>query len=121
MKTVNYIIVDEAGTQNAACVIRNCKLPDIGHCVICDAGSTVEVSEPGGLVSGSKFQISGFKDLELETRNLEQRGALIRELCCLRRRYPEAKILGISELGDYCVHPSERMNQIRRAMSDLQF
>ena len=89
MKTVNYILVNEAGTQNAVSNINGCHLPDIGHCVIVDAG------------------------------NLEQRGALIRELCRLRRRYPEAKILGISELREYCVHPSERMNQIRRAMSDL--
>ena len=44
---------------------------------------------------------------------------LIRELVALRRHHPDAKILGISELGDYSVHPSERMNQLRRAMSDL--
>ena len=119
MKTVNYILVAEAGTQNAACVIRNCKLPDIGHCVICDAGSTAEVSEPGGPVSGSKFQISGFKDLELETRNLEQRGALIRELCRLRRRFPEAKILGVSEIDGKRIRVSDEMNALRRALSDL--
>ena len=44
---------------------------------------------------------------------------LIRELCNLRKHHPDAKILGFSELGDYCVYPSERMNQLRRAMSDL--
>ena len=87
MKTVNYILVNEAGTQNAARNINGCHLPDIGHCVIVEAA--------------------------------ESDTALIRELCRLRRRYPEAKILGISELGEYCVHPSERMNQIRREMSDL--
>lgn len=91
MQTVNYILVNETSTQNAVSNINGCHLPDIGHCVIVDA------------------------------RNLEQRGALIRELCRLRRRYPDAKILGISEVGDYSVHPSDRMNQIRRAMSDLLF
>ena len=95
MQTVNYILVNEAGTQNAARIINGCHLPDIGHRVICDAGS--------------KFQVSGSSE----------RNALIKKLCHLRKQHPEAKILGISELEDYCVHPSERMNQIRRAMSDL--
>ena len=87
MQTVNYILVNEAGTQNAARIINGCHLPDIGQHVI---------------VNGSG------KDADL-----------IRELCHLRKHHPEAKIFGISELGDYCVHPSERMNQIRKEMSDL--
>lgn len=93
MQTINYILVNETDSKTAARAIGNCKLPDIGHHVIVEAG--------------------GFSD------GLEQREALIFELCQLRKRHPEAKILGISELGDHCVHPTERMNQVRRAMSDL--
>lgn len=88
MKTVNYILVDEAGTQNAVSNINGCHLPDIGHCVIVDAG------------------------------NLEQRGALIRELCRLRHRFPDAKILGASEIDGKNIRVNEDMNTLRRALSD---
>ena len=45
-----------------------------------------------------------------------EREGLIEELCRLRKLYPKAKILGVSELGEHCVHPSERL---RRELSDL--
>ena len=47
-----------------------------------------------------------------------EREGLIDELCRLRKQYPKAKILGVSELGEHCVHPSERMNQLRRELSE---
>ena len=47
-----------------------------------------------------------------------EREGLIEELCRLRKQYPKAKILGVSELGEHCVHPSERMNQLRRELSE---
>ena len=47
-----------------------------------------------------------------------EREGLIEELCRLRKLYPKAKILGVSELGEHCVHPSERMNQLRRELSE---
>ena len=87
MQTVNYILVNETDSKTAVRAIRYCKLPDIGHHIVVEAG--------------------------------ECDADLLRELCHLRKHHPDAKIFGISELGDYCVHPSERMNQIRREMSDL--
>ena len=47
-----------------------------------------------------------------------EREGLIDELCRLRKQYPKAKILGVSELSEHCVHPSERMNQLRRELSE---
>ena len=46
------------------------------------------------------------------------RGELIDHLVRLRRHHPDAPILGLSELGPHCVHPSEEMNQLRRELSD---
>jgi hypothetical protein len=37
----------------------------------------------------------------------------------LRRHYPEAKILGIKEIGDYIIRVTEEMNQLRSELSDL--
>lgn len=94
MQTINYILVNETDSKTAARAIGNCKLPDIGHHI-------VVVADDGVKVEGARFN------------------DLVAELCQLRKRHPKAKILGISELGDHCVHPTERMNQVRRAMSDL--
>ena len=46
------------------------------------------------------------------------RGELIQRLVRLRRHHPDAKILGLSELGPHCVRPSEAMNALRRELSD---
>ena len=46
------------------------------------------------------------------------RGEFIQHLVRLRRHHPDAKILGLSELGPNCVRPSEAMNALRRELSD---
>lgn len=98
MQTVKFILVCEAGTQNAAYRINNCHLPNIGQHVI---------------VNGSGH--TGITD----TTDIKQCETLLRELCELRQHHPEAKILGISELGAYSVHSSDAMNRLRRHLSDL--
>jgi hypothetical protein len=68
-------------------------------------------------VQGSKFKVqSGFA----AGQSGSEREGLIEELCRLRKQYPKAKILGVSELGEHCVHPSERMNQLRKEMADVR-
>lgn len=66
---------------------------------------------------------NGSGDLKFETCNLKQRNALIAELVRLRRHYPDAKILGLSEIdlsSAYApIKVSPWMNQLRREMSDL--
>lgn len=37
----------------------------------------------------------------------------------LRRHYPEAKILGIQEIGDYYIRVSNEMNHLRSELSQL--
>ena len=82
-----------------------------------------------------KVQSSKFSDLKVQSdqrsmtkikvqsgfaagQSGSEREGLIEELCRLRKQYPKAKILGVSELGEHCVHPSERMNLLRRELSE---
>lgn len=44
---------------------------------------------------------------------------LINVLLLARRHYPEAKILGLSEINGRKIRPSAIMNEIRRELSDL--
>ena len=67
------------------------------------------------------------RNLKFETRcrtALKQRQALISLLVELRRHFPEAKILGVSEIDGrelYCknIIVSDAMNVLRRELSDL--
>ena len=47
------------------------------------------------------------------------RQTLIQQLMYLRRLYPDAKILGISELNGNGIRPNDMMNKLRRELSDL--
>ena len=49
----------------------------------------------------------------------KSRKELIKQLVDLRRHYPDAKILGISEIDGKNIRPSEAMNQLRRELSDF--
>ena len=101
MKLVKYILVNETGSKNAARAIHNSTVSELRYhsYIVCDASS--------------KFQVSGSKE----------RHALIDELCRLRRQWPDAKILGISELDVSASHAPVRvnpeMNALRLEMSDL--
>lgn len=44
---------------------------------------------------------------------------LIKVLLLARSHYPEAKILGLSEIHGGNIHPSDSMNELRRALSDF--
>ncbi|MBQ5549202.1 MAG: hypothetical protein IIT33_10275, partial [Prevotella sp.] len=98
-------------------------------------GSMFKVQGGFAAVQGSKFKVQGgFAAVQWASprskikvqsgfaagQSGSEREGLIEELCRLRKQYPKAKILGVSELGEHCVHPSERMNQLRRELSDLR-
>ena len=48
------------------------------------------------------------------------RRELLDQLVSIRRIYPDAKILGLSELDGHNIRPSEAMNALRRAMSEAE-
>ena len=117
MYAIKYIIVNDSAAKGSACESRHRFIPHLGLCVVCDAGF--------------RFQDAGYRcsrgsscsrDLKHETWNLK-RSALIAELCRLRRQWPEAPILGMSELDTSASHAPVRvsasMNLLRREMSDL--
>ena len=99
MKHVNYILVHETDSKNAACDVTYRDVPYIGLCVVCD--------------TSSMFKVKGSSE----------RQALISELCRWRNHWPEAPILGVSELDVSASHAPTRvnpeMNALRRELSDL--
>ena len=47
------------------------------------------------------------------------RSDLIKLLLLARSHYPEAKILSLSEIHGGNIHPSDSINELRRALSDF--
>lgn len=91
MKLIKYILVNDTNSEEPSAVLLGCRLPGIAHHHLV-SGNCLEAASP-------------------------QRDRLVKQLCNLRRRYPEAKILGLSELRAYCVLPNEAMNLLRRSLS----
>ncbi|MBR1557205.1 MAG: hypothetical protein IJ647_05540 [Prevotella sp.] len=98
MRSIKYILVNESYSEDAVLAIRNSRVSDFRHSHIVSAAG---LSRP----------------------------ELLSVLLLARKQWPSAKILGISELGldvrdqrlvSYGrITPSDAMNEIRRAMSDL--
>ena len=125
MKKIKFILVNDgaAGPRGSAAEPRF-NGPKAQFKVQCGEAavqsSKIKVQGGGDAVQGSLTKVRAtrgsmtrFSDLKVQSEGL------IEELCRLRKLYPKAKILGVSELGEHCVHPSERMNQLRRELSDL--
>ena len=111
MKKIKFILVDDGAAEprfNAAEPRFNAALPRFNGP---KAQFKVQRASPSSKIKAQ----SGFA----EGQSGSEREGLIEELCRLRKLYPKAKILGVSELGEHCVHPSERMNQLRRELSEL--
>ena len=100
MHTIKYILVNDAADKSTVCISRHRFIPHIGHCIVCDASSRFQ---------GSSDQ--------------SERAKLLNELVRLRKHWPEAKILGVSELDTSASHAPVRvnpeMNKLRRELSDL--
>lgn len=103
MRNIKYILVNDSGSKSRACYSSHRFIPHIGQCI--------EVKAPG-------FN-SGFSG-----QNARFREQLLDELVRLRSHFPNAKILGVSELDVREVRSrnivvSEAMNVLRRELSDL--
>ena len=100
MRTIKYILVNETGNETAVRAIGNSPVSELRH------HNVIINAVPGWRVAGSG-----------------ERQALIDELCRLRRHWPDAKILGVSEIDPSTSHAPVRvnpeMNALRREMSDL--
>ena len=93
----------------------------------------IDIQYPVSLIQGPYYNRDKYNNcsisirycgfLESGTWNFEQRKALINLLAQLRLRYPDAKILGISELDATSSHAPVRinpkMNELRKELSDL--
>ena len=138
MRNIKYILIDETVSKSKCRHSCDCLDSQWGyHYVVSSKGTVlnpIDVSLPGSFMPkptcgqedlnkcsiGIKYNGS----LEPGTWNLELRAKLLSLLVVLRSHFPNAKILGVSELDGREVHSrnivvSEAMNVLRRELSDL--
>ena len=110
MQNIKYILVNDAAAKGSACQPGHRFIPHIGHCIVVEAG---------GFSDGFKF----FAEQSGKAERQVSRSKLLNELVRLRKHWPEAKILGVSELDTSASHAPVRvnpeMNKLRRELSDL--
>ena len=143
MRSIKYILINDTISKTPSGAPVRYDASNLGHHYVINSSGAVlkliDVCQPGSFMPkptcgeedlnrcsiGIKYNGS----LKPGTLNLELRAKLIELLAELRSQWPSAKILGISELGlEFCdqriissgrLCPSDAMNQIRKALSDL--
>ena len=74
-------------------------------------------SDQGGYAIGDSRGAEFGQHIIVNSQGLSRR-ELMDRLVSLRRQYPDAKILGVSEIDGERIRPSEAMNRLRREMSE---
>ena len=148
MRNIKYIFINDSMPTAPRGKSSNICVDNFGHHYVANSEGEVlkliDVCRPGSFLEREARNLKprererlsqcsiGIKyngSLKHETCNLKQRAALLRLLVDLRSHFPDAKILGLTELAPATrnfepgirgvIRPSETMNQIRRALSDL--
>ena len=146
MRKIEYIFIDSDCQTNDG-KSRHHALPNFGyHFVINSQGlvlSPTSIDIPAKLITGPIYDRDKYNKCSISIRYcgsllphawlidpntscksvMQQRSALLQLLVHLRKHFPEAKILGVSEIDGrelYCknIIVSDAMNQIRRELSE---
>jgi hypothetical protein len=136
MRQIEYIFIDSNRETRDGKSSHNA-IPNLGyHYVVNSQGlvlNPTDTSIPAHIIHGPNYDRNKYNrysifirycgSLEPGTLNFELRIALLNLLVELRQRFPNAKILGVSELDITSSHAPVRvnpwMNELRSQLSDL--
>ena len=133
MRQINYILIHEALPENSPGVPRIRRDRDRGYHYVVNAAGVVrnplDIHQPGTFAAVIRnlnpfdrrdynaFSIGIQYNGSLE-EDPKQREALVELLVDLRSHFPEAKILGVSEINGKDVKVRDDMNQLRLLLSN---
>lgn len=134
MRSIKYILINEALPENSPGVPRIRRDRDRGYHYVVNAAGVVrnplDIHQPGTFAAVIRnlnpfdrrdynaFSIGIQYNGSLE-EDPKQREALVELLVDLRSHFPEAKILSTFEIDGKTIRPSDAMNQLRLQLSDL--
>lgn len=148
MRNIKYIFIEDSSSEKSARPRRNSPVsPFRYHYVVNSEGlviPSVDISHPVSLISGPCYDPDKYNRCSICIRYdgslrseawlinpdlscsaaAHQRNALIDLLVELRSHFPDAKILGSTELDDKAIHScniivSDTMNLLRKDLSEL--
>lgn len=143
MRSIKYILINEALPENSPGVPRIRRDRDRGYHYVVNAAGVVrnplDIHQPGTFAAvirnlnpfdrrdynafsiGIQYNGSLEEDLKfmVSLSNHSQLSSLVDLIVDLRSHFPEAKILGTSEIDGKTIRPSEAMNRLRLELSDL--
>ncbi len=143
MRQINYILIHEALPENSPGVPRIRRDRDRGYHYVVNAAGVVrnplDIHQPGTFAAvihnlnpfdrrdynafsiGIQYNGSLEEDLKfmVSSSNHSQLSSLVDLIVELRSHFPEAKILGVSEIDGKDVKVRDDMNQLRLQLSDL--
>lgn len=143
MRQIKYILIKESLPENNPGVPRIRRDRKCGyHYIVNSEGvvrNPIDIRQTGAMFSGKTLDqrdynassigilyIGSFADEFKQPKFDEpaehptpQHGALIELIVRLRMRFPEAKILGVSEIDGKGIKPYDYMNCLRRELSDM--
>ena len=117
MRQIKYILIDDCGKSLEHHYTVNSKGFVVDNIDIRKPVKVIDSRvDPDGYNSSSIVILC--KEFKV-SRSTTCREGLQDLLVELRRHFPEAKILGVKEIGDYNIRVSDEMNQLRSELSDL--
>ena len=143
MRQIKYILIHEALPENSPGVPRIRRDRDRGYHYVVNAAGVVrnplDIHQPGTFAAvirnlnpfdrrdynafsiGIQYNGSLEEDLKfmVSSSNHSQLSSLVDLIVDLRSHFPEAKILGTSEIDGKSILPSDAMNRLRLELSDL--
>ena len=121
MRHIKYILIHDSIPQNPAHESRHCDVLNSGyHYIINTKGlvfNAIDISKPGAFLDNYNVCSIGIQ-YNGALSNPLLRAVLIDLIVDLRSRFPEAKILEVSEIDGKDIRPNTEMNRLRRELSD---
>lgn len=132
MRNIKYILISASQPEVGASRANARRNRNLGYHYIvtpeCVVRNPIDIRQVGTFIPGqthvantlNRYSIGILYQGELnpESWNLKQRKALFGLLVDLRFEFPEAKIMGVSEINGPEIHPSDAMNTLRLELSN---
>ena len=121
MRHIKYILIHDTIPQNPAPESRHCDVLNSGyHYIINSKGlvfNAIDINKPGAFLDSYNACSIGIQYNGMLSNPL-LRAVLIDLIVGLRSHFPDAKILGVSEIDGKDIRPSAKMNQLRWELSN---
>ncbi|MCR4847816.1 MAG: hypothetical protein K5920_03060 [Bacteroidales bacterium] len=121
MRHIKYILIYDTIPQNPAPESRHCDVLNSGyHYIINSKGlvfNAIDISKSGAFLDNYNVCSIGIQ-YNGALSNPILRAVLIDLIVDLRSHFPDAKILGVSEIDGKDLRPCAKMNRLRRELSD---